>query len=470
MLFKVIALAAALGVVNAQVQPTQVTVPATGKVTFSSQGYPGQYPNNHNEIFVVTGPVGKGIQFDAEAFNTEAGTFDTLSFSEVMNGVQTLLATFAGNTGPTKLVSTSNVVRVTFKTDSSVTNSGFLIGARVPVCSAGQNLCPGSETQCISSSQYCDDVSDCANGADEGPFCKVACGQAPVAPNLSAFRTLIAGFSPVAKSSGRIVGGTVARAHSWPWQVAMLRKNGGQICGGSILNSQWVMTAAHCCVAYAAVPSSYQIRVGAHNINAGPSTEPNAKTHDLSRLVVHPSYRARPVAHNDFCLLKVAEPIVFSEHVTPVCLPEGDGSDEAPGTKCWVTGWGSTSPARGDFESFIREVKAADTVKNVKLASRATPALYQVAVNITPQDVCSRAYPNYITPEMICGAAPGKDSCQGDSGGPFVCQKPAVNGVEQPFKLVGVVSWGSGCARPTHPGVYARTSTASNWIFQTLSS
>ena len=205
------------------------------------------------------------------------------------------------------------------------------------------------------------------------------------------------------------------------------------------------MTAAHCCRAYSAVPSSYKVRVGAHNLNAGAAAEPNAKTYTLARLVVHPQYIASPVAQNDFCLLKVSEPLRFSAEVEPVCLPAEDGSDEAPGTKCWVTGWGSTAANRGNFEEFLKEVKAEEAgkvAKNLQRATRATPALYQVAVNITTQDVCSKAYPGNISPQMICAAAPGKDSCQGDSGGPFVCQKAPVAGVEQPFKLVGVVSWG----------------------------
>lgn len=464
MLFKVIAIAAAIGLATAQ---TAVIVPEVGQVRFSSSIVPGtgQYGHNLNVAWRVTGPAGSGIEFNAEAFSLEAGTYDTLKFTEVVNGQNVQIGpAFSGNSGPSGLVSQTNSVLVTFKTDSSVASTGFRIAAGKPVCVSGQGLCPGSETQCIRPNQYCDGQVDCDNGADEHEYCNAECGHAPKKPNLNlgARQQLLAAISK-RKDHGRIVGGAVAVPNSWPWQVAMLSSSGQQICGGSILNSQFIMTAAHCCVAYGANPSAstFKVRVGAHNIAAN---EPNARTLSLSKVIVHPSYASRPAAQNDFCLLRLAEPLAFNTDVQAVCLPSEQGHDEAPGTKCWVTGWGSTSPNRGSFDDFMAEVRQTESgklPKSPKSVVRATAALYQVAVNITTPAACSAAYaPINITPQMICGAAPGKDSCQGDSGGPFVCQA----GPDQPFKLVGVVSWGIGCARPSHPGVYARTSTAIDWI------
>ncbi|OWA52422.1 putative Trypsin-4 [Hypsibius exemplaris] len=96
-------------------------------------------------------------------------------------------------------------------------------------------------------------------------------------------------------------------------------------------------------------------------------------------------------------------------------------------------------------------------------AARATATLRQVDVVITDQAKCSRAYSNTITPVMVCAESVGKDSCQGDSGGPFVCADK--NGV---YKLVGVVSFGNGCAKQGFPGIYARTTSALDFISSTL--
>jgi len=107
-----------------------------------------------------------------------------------------------------------------------------------------------------------------------------------------------------------------------------------------------------------------------------------------------------------------------------------------------VTGWGSL----GSPDNQIPEI------------------LQEVNVTIITNDVCksapSRFYKKSISEAMLCASAPGKDSCQGDSGGPLTVVE---NGRET---LVGVVSWGQGCALPKFPGVYARVTAAMDWILE----
>jgi len=282
------------------------------------------------------------------------------------------------------------------------------------------------------------------------------CGQPAIKPDLSGFNQLIHAIS----KNGKIVGGTEAVPHSWPWQVIMTTSSGSQLCGGSILNDNWIMTAAHCCVAVNTNPATYRVRVGAHNWR---QAEPSAATLELSRVVVHPGYVARPVPKNDFCLLKLKEPLTQKNEVSTVCLPTAE--EGATGDKCWVTGWGSTRAVGKSFEEYVKEILAAEAAGQVAPSqTRVSPHLRQVDVQVTDQATCNTAYSGMVSADMICGDAPGKDSCQGDSGGPFVCE------VDGQWKMVGVVSWGRGCAKPGFPGVYGRTAYVLDWINGLISS
>lgn len=147
----------------------------------------------------------------------------------------------------------------------------------------------------------------------------------------------------------------------------------------------------------------------------------------------HPEYDTENM-NNDFSLLELAESIGFSRRIEAIGLPEADET-LVDGSMCTVSGWGDT---KNFFESDI--------------------LLRAVNVPSYNQEQCVKdlASVNTITEQMICAgyAAGGKDSCQGDSGGPLVSDG----------KLVGVVSWGKGCALPNLPGVYARVSSAREWI------
>jgi len=271
------------------------------------------------------------------------------------------------------------------------------------------------------------------------------CGTRSVQSNVSRLDSMINYLT--GKDNGRIVGGIEATPHSWPWQVALLSRAGAPtaFCGGSIIAENWILTAAHCC------PSARTgvVRVGAHDLR---NNEANAKTIAIKRIVSHPRYNANNL-QNDFCLLELAESLTFNEHVQPVCL--ADAADGFTNQECFITGWGNDVQGISPIRPGSRDA-AVDRAVHSRLR--------QVDVRIVDQAECGRIYggasrPTTVTSDMICARAPGKDSCQGDSGGPFVCQ--AAGG---PFKLVGVVSWGYGCADPKFPGVYARTASALEWI------
>jgi len=229
---------------------------------------------------------------------------------------------------------------------------------------------------------------------------------------------------------GRIIGGDEAKPHDYPWQVSMLR-TGSHICGGSIIDDHWVITAAHCCEVGQA--NAFSLRSGVHHLS---QANPNIQTRPVNRKVEHGSYNGNSLV-NDICLLHVATAWEFKYGTAKIALPtvqewtaEGESS---------ITGWGS-----------VRE------------GGSVSQTLQVVKVPIVTDEYCRAAYSgvNPVTSSMICAGLPegGKDACQGDSGGPMTIMH---NGVDT---LVGLTSWGVGCARPNYPGVYTEVSHYLDWI------
>jgi len=399
-----------------------VQVPESGSASFQSHNFGnGLYDNNHMASWQVTGPEGHPMQFDAESFDLEASC--SYDYVEILEDGKSL-GKFCGTDGPNGVRTSGNSATVNFKTDSSINRPGFKINVKVAKCPAGVNSCPNHEDVCMSSNAWCNGHQDCPDGADEECPDLGDCGKSAI-PQLTQ------------DSKGhKIVGGIEAAPHSWPWQIAFLSSTGFQFCGGSIISDRWIMTAAHCCAGRSA--SSVKVRVGAHNLNS--NTE-GAVNHDIERIVNHPQYSTRPSTNQDFCLLKTKTPINFNNrNVAPACLPQANSALEATGTECFISGWGTTASG-----------------------GSSTSKLLQTSVAVSEQSFCNSAYGNVITDQMICAASPGRDTCQGDSGGPFVCKD-----AEGKFNLIGVTSWGRGCAMAGYPGVYARTSTALEWIMENI--
>lgn len=148
----------------------------------------------------------------------------------------------------------------------------------------------------------------------------------------------------------------------------------------------------------------------------------------VSKTWVNPGYDAAANA-GDFAVLTLASPLPQSSVIRMAA--SGDAA-YAPGTEAAVYGWGDTSGG-GDYALTLRSV----------------------GVNVLSDAVCERAYPGnadgtYRAASMLCAGEieGGRDACQGDSGGPLVTRG----------RLIGLVSWGSGCGTPGSPGVYTRVS------------
>ncbi|XP_036994518.2 trypsin-like [Artibeus jamaicensis] len=243
---------------------------------------------------------------------------------------------------------------------------------------------------------------------------------------MKAFIFLALLGAAVASSSDdddKIVGGYTCERNSIPYQVSL--NAGYHFCGGSLINNQWVVSAAHC------YKSRIQVRLGEYNIEL---SEGNEQFINAAKIIRHPNYDADTI-DNDIMLIKLKSPATLNSRVSPISLPKSCAS---VGTQCLISGWGNTKSSGTSYPELPQCLDAP----------------------ILSSSTCRSAYPNQITNNMICLGflEGGKDSCQGDSGGPVVC-----NG-----QLQGIVSWGYGCALKGKPGVYTKVCNYVSWIQKTI--
>ncbi|KAI8039671.1 trypsin alpha-like [Drosophila gunungcola] len=242
---------------------------------------------------------------------------------------------------------------------------------------------------------------------------------------LSAVACALGGTIPeglLPQLDGRIVGGTTTTITSFPWQIS-LQRSGSHSCGGSVYSANIIVTAAHCLQSVSA--SVLQVRAGSSYWSSGGSV---AKVASFKN---HEGYNANTMV-NDIAIVRLSSSLSFSSSIKAIGLAS---SNPANGASASVSGWGTQSYGSSSIPSQLQYVN----------------------VNIVGQSQCASStygYGSQIKSSMICAAASGKDACQGDSGGPLVS-----GGV-----LVGVVSWGYGCAYSNYPGVYASVADLRSWV------
>jgi secreted trypsin-like serine protease len=233
--------------------------------------------------------------------------------------------------------------------------------------------------------------------------------------------------------NAKITGGSNADISDFPWQVYL--ETGNFTCGGSIIGSNWIITAAHCAkddndVTISA--SQMYVTVGASN----PRNKTEGKVYRVSEVIVHENYNSTTL-NNDIALLKLSEPISYT-NAKPIKLVSardaGTGATD-PGVMSWVTGYGITRVTPETYPM---------TIQKVQLPIISNSQASTVWKSIPPTDIMA----GYLNGN--------KDACSGDSGGPMVV--PASNG----FKLAGLVSWGSNKCNTY--GAYTRLSLFEPWI------
>uniref|UniRef100_A0A4W5RFX8 Transmembrane serine protease 15 n=1 Tax=Hucho hucho TaxID=62062 RepID=A0A4W5RFX8_9TELE len=273
-------------------------------------------------------------------------------------------------------------------------------------------------------------------------LCILACGVRMVSqkmdPSGSTERRMEEIGEEESEESGtvRVVGGTDSRKGAWPWMVSLYWR-GRHVCGATLIDNEWLVTAAHCVYGKNIHLSNWEAVLGLHSqdsVDVLPS-----QTRKVDHIIMNKHYNRR-TKDADIAMMHLQTNVNFTDYIQPICLPGSDQQFEA-GKKCFIAGWGA-------------EVEQG-TEANV---------LQQAVLPLVSRSECQKLLPEYnITARMVCAgySEGGVDSCQGDSGGPLMCEE------DGHWVQVGVISFGVGCGRPQRPGVYALVSQFTDWVVQT---
>jgi hypothetical protein len=241
---------------------------------------------------------------------------------------------------------------------------------------------------------------------------------------------------------GRIYGGRQQPGLSW---MALLEMRGERdFCGATLVEKQWLLTAAHCMTAKNFTSITADIGIYHRNILHGDNSVQQLPPErvEIDAVVIHPDYHSSAHAiYNDIALVHLQRPVTALRETVNYALPHSvnmtGGVDN-----CVLLGWGLTETGRGS---------------NYLLCTEAS---------LKPMRDCnsSRSYNGVLTDSMICAGADGNDACSGDSGGPLIVEY-SQNGVHG-WLQIGIISFGleNGCAMRGFPGVYTKVSAFSDWI------
>ncbi|KAJ8004048.1 hypothetical protein DPEC_G00154750 [Dallia pectoralis] len=233
------------------------------------------------------------------------------------------------------------------------------------------------------------------------------------------------------RANTRIVNGEECPPGECPWQAFLVNHDDRGFCGGTILNNDFILTAAHCMNQ----TRSFYVVLGEFDTEVQEGRE---AVHQVANVFIHRAY-IPTTYHNDIAIIKLKEPIKFTKYILPACMPEPTFAENV-----------LMRQADGLVSGFGRVGENKQT----------SSLLLRLSVPYIPRATCLQSSSHKISNRMFCAGydKEKKDACQGDSGGPHVTR------YKDTWFVTGVVSWGEGCAREGKYGIYTQVSKYIDWI------
>jgi secreted trypsin-like serine protease len=232
-----------------------------------------------------------------------------------------------------------------------------------------------------------------------------------------------------------VVGGNAVHPGGYPYVVAV-GDTSGAYCGGTLIAPDVVLTAAHCITGKPTSLQRLRVLAGSPVVRTDLARADGVHVLGVTAVYVHPKFSEQSM-HYDAALL-ILDHAVAGVRTLPLA-----GVSPRAGSTVSAAGWGAThergTSARGHLRSVV-----------LKLATTSACTRGNAIVG------------RYFAPSMMCAGNPGRDTCSGDSGGPLV------GSVAGRTALVGITSFGYGCAEEAHPGVYTRVSAIRAWALAQL--
>jgi len=417
--------------------------------TIQTPNYPEDYPSDTSCEWVLEGPPGSRIQatvFDLETQAWFLGYYDFVAFSR--DGDFEKVDQFAGDANsktPFIVESYENKFGVRFKSNGFINYRGLKLSYVVrPIEETADNGYQVSNDDGVCGRSFIlDEDTETTTVVEEETTTILAeessTAEAAVTEETTVGEEVTSQIPEITTESPRIIGDTKAAPNAYPWMVALLI-NGRSFCGGTIIDNQHIITAAHCTDG----AETITILMGAHNLRASKEEEPNRRVVNVTaeNIHQHPNYNEDTVTH-DISIIRLDDKLEFNDAIRPICLPNRQFINQFFVNEAVnVTGWGITGDRAG-----------------------ISPELQVTNVTVMNNGQCRQVFRDILTGNQVCTkTTPTNSPCRGDSGGPLFLKQTGPKGVY--LMHIGIVSFGTQTCERGFPVAFTRTIAFLDFINQ----